>query len=524
MATTRRKVVIVGAGIAGLSAGVELSRSGQYEVIILEAMSTFGGRIQTLKGFGSHAIELGANWLHGTKGSPVYELAKKHDLLSMSDGSSSSCSSSSSISSSIFDDNEDAKWYKNNSAEENQYRTEAGECMNTKLVLQAKKMFADAMDKNVDSIHVSEVDMDQNTGDALAQGFAEELKHRGIVNDTKEYHQYWLIYKHCCSMECLDIGSNTLRDAQLKSYDNYKELEGGYYTTLGEEGYQGVLEKLLEDIPEGSILYNTPVERIQYADCNTRNGSVPQDDDDDDAVVTVTCEDGRTFRCSHVIMTASVGFLKENLETFFRPPLPEDKLGAIRTLPYGNVNKIFLKYKRPFWNSSDFGLQVLWDAPLPTKEESEEEKKEKFYRMLPGFDIEDRNDDILVGWTYGRGADYMETLTDEEIGQRCTAILRKFLNDPSIPEPEKVLCTRWKGNRYQRGAYGAFLPVQALGKEIEGIQRPVYSNRTRHGQKVPVLLFAGEAFHKTYFSTTHGAMVSGMDQAKVLINFSLVSK
>ena len=68
--------------------------------------------------------------------------------------------------------------------------------------------------------------------------------------------------------------------------------------------------------------------------------------------------------------------------------------------------------------------------------------------------------------------------------QRCTAILRKFLNDPSIPEPEKVLCTRWKENRYQRGAYGAFLPVQASGKEIEGIQRPVYSNRTRHGQKV----------------------------------------
>lgn len=254
----------------------------------------------------------------------------------MSDGSSSSSSSS------IFDDNEDSKWYNNNSAEENQYRTEAGECMNTKLVLQAKKMYADAMDKNVDSIHVPEVDMDQNTGDALAQGFAEELKQRGIVNDTKEYHQYWLIYKHCCWMECMDIGANTLRDVQLKSYGNYEELEGGYYTTLGEEGYQGVLEKLLEDIPEGSILYNTPVARIQYADCAANNGSVPQDDGDD-ALVTVTCEDGRTFRCSHVIVTASVGFLKENLETFFRPPLPEEKLSAIRTLPYGNVNKIFLK-------------------------------------------------------------------------------------------------------------------------------------------------------------------------------------
>ncbi|XP_063967218.1 spermine oxidase-like [Lytechinus pictus] len=524
MAGERRKVVIVGAGMAGLSAGVELCKSGCYDVTILEAMPTCGGRIQTLKGFGSRAIELGANWLHGTKGSPVYELAKTHDLLSYSDDSSSSSSDESVSSpsySSIFDENE-AKWYNYNSVEENQFRTESGECIDTKLVVRAKKMYADALDKKLAECEQPEVDIDQRKclDEAVAQGFAEELKQHGVISDTKEYRQYWLMYEHCCRMECMDIGSNTLQDVQLRSYVNYEELEGDYYTTLGRKGYQGILEKLLVDIPANSIHYNTPVSRIQYAKCHDTNDVAL--DYEDDSVVMVTCEDGRTFLCNHVIVTASIGFLKENVETLFQPPLPEDKLDAIRIFPYGTVNKIFMKYKRPFWTSEDFGLQVLWDSP--NKDESEEEEKEKFYRMLTGFDVEDKNDDILLGWVYGRGADYMETMTDEETGQRCTAILRKFLNDPSIPEPEKVLCTRWNGNRFQRGSYGAFLPVEGSGKEIEAFQRPVYSQRTRHGKKVPVLLFAGEACHESYFSTTHGAMVSGMDQAKVLIKFSSTSE
>ena len=40
--------------------------------------------------------------------------------------------------------------------------------------------------------------------------------------------------------------------------------------------------------------------------------------------------------------------------------------------------------------------------------------------MLPGFDADEKNPDVLIGWTYGRGAEYMETLSDEEIGQVCS--------------------------------------------------------------------------------------------------------
>lgn len=47
---TKRRVIIVGAGLAGLSAGFELKRQG-HEVVILEAQNRVGGRIHTLRSF-----------------------------------------------------------------------------------------------------------------------------------------------------------------------------------------------------------------------------------------------------------------------------------------------------------------------------------------------------------------------------------------------------------------------------------------------------------------------------------------
>jgi len=47
----RKRVVIVGAGMAGLVAGLELKRQG-HEVVLLEAQNRVGGRVHTLRSFG----------------------------------------------------------------------------------------------------------------------------------------------------------------------------------------------------------------------------------------------------------------------------------------------------------------------------------------------------------------------------------------------------------------------------------------------------------------------------------------
>ena len=71
------KVLIIGAGAAGLYAGYILKSKG-IDFQILEAAPNFGGRLGKLTGFANFPIDVGAQWMHG-KNSIVGDLAKKSD-------------------------------------------------------------------------------------------------------------------------------------------------------------------------------------------------------------------------------------------------------------------------------------------------------------------------------------------------------------------------------------------------------------------------------------------------------------
>jgi monoamine oxidase len=59
------KVIIIGAGAAGLYAGFILKSMG-IDFEILEATGNIGGRMGKLTGFSDYTIDQGAQWLHGT--------------------------------------------------------------------------------------------------------------------------------------------------------------------------------------------------------------------------------------------------------------------------------------------------------------------------------------------------------------------------------------------------------------------------------------------------------------------------
>ncbi len=69
------KVIIIGAGAAGLYAGYILKSKG-IDFQILEASSTYGGRMGTLNGFADYPLDRGAQWLHG-KNSILGDLVTK---------------------------------------------------------------------------------------------------------------------------------------------------------------------------------------------------------------------------------------------------------------------------------------------------------------------------------------------------------------------------------------------------------------------------------------------------------------
>ena len=74
MSAQASEVLVIGAGIAGLTAARDLTIDG-YDVVVLEARERIGGRIWT-----SHELsvpaDLGASWIHGFEDNPIARLAR----------------------------------------------------------------------------------------------------------------------------------------------------------------------------------------------------------------------------------------------------------------------------------------------------------------------------------------------------------------------------------------------------------------------------------------------------------------
>lgn len=68
------RVVVIGAGLAGLAAARRLHDAGR-EVLVLEARARIGGRIHTSREWPDLPMDLGASWIHGQQGNPLTALA-----------------------------------------------------------------------------------------------------------------------------------------------------------------------------------------------------------------------------------------------------------------------------------------------------------------------------------------------------------------------------------------------------------------------------------------------------------------
>lgn len=132
-------------------------------------------------------------------------------------------------------------------------------------------------------------------------------------------------------------------------FGSYVEIPGGKVRVP--LGYVGVLAPLLRGLPDNSIKYCKPVNSIEWG---RPNDECPR--------AVVKCCDGDEFPADYVIVTVSLGVLKNQHDKMFCPGLPASKVEAISKLGFGCVNKVFLEYERPFWVWQEGNIKLAWSA------------------------------------------------------------------------------------------------------------------------------------------------------------------
>ena len=226
--------------------------------------------------------------------------------------------------------------------------------------------------------------------------------------------------------------------------------------------------------------------------------------------IKVECDNGRTINCEQIICTIPLGVLKDFANDIFEPSLPAKKLKSINKLMFGTVDKIILEYDRPFLNPSISEIMLLWDDHSVAEDEIADISKSWFRKI---YSFTKLSDTLLLGWISGKAAEYMESLTNEEVAHVCTRILRCFLNDQFIPSPKSCIHTSWHSQPYTRGSYTA-MAVGASQHDIENLAEPLADP---HDPSKIRLTFAGEHTHSSFYSTVHGAYLSGRTAAQVVL-------
>jgi polyamine oxidase len=297
-----QRVVVVGAGIAGLTVANALTHQG-VECVVLEARDRVGGRLHTVDLAGC-PVDLGGSWIHHPVGNPLRDFTRQAGV-SCTDG----------------DPLPHLTGY--DAGEGRPLSADEVDATSTLLF----ETFADAVDElrarlGPDASAAAAIEAFV-AGAGLAPGPGRRA--RQALRATVE----------------ADAADRAERQS-LQWLWTELEYDGNYFGDLPDGGYRRVVEAMAEglDVRLGTVV----TEVVRTA-----------------AGVEVLLADGTVEAGSHTVVTVPLGVLRSGTLRF-TPDLPADRLAAIDRIGFGCYEKVVLAFDEPFWQAAGFTHLMLFSA------------------------------------------------------------------------------------------------------------------------------------------------------------------
>ncbi|KAK3673258.1 hypothetical protein LTR78_006803 [Recurvomyces mirabilis] len=395
----RTKVVVLGAGIAGITAAQQLALANISDFIIVEYTSSIGGRVaHTTFGNDSngnpYVVELGANWVQGTAtdggpSNPIWTLAQKWNLTN------------------TYSNYSDILTY-----DQSGYND-----------------YSDLLSNYEDAYAT----LEQDAGTILVENLQDRSVRSGLrladwnpARDAqKQAVEWWewdweFAFPPEQSSQVFGIVNYNTTFYQFSADNNYVFDQRGFNAFIIGEASTFLAAN------DSRLLLETVVTNISYSDTG----------------VTITNEDGSCVSADYAICTFSLGVL-QNQVVDFEPRLPDWKEAAIASFAMGTYTKIFLQFNETFWPEA---TQFLLYADPATR---------GYYPVFqslstPGF-IEGSN--IIFVTVVDQQSYTVEAQSDEETKEQVMGVLRTMFPDIIVPEPTAFMYPRWSEVPWAYGSY-----------------------------------------------------------------------
>ena len=390
-------IIVVGAGISGLVAADKLSKAG-YHVTVLEASDRAGGRIQSVD-FGGMKADLGASWIHGDEGNPLFSFAEGHQIDTIPTIVEPTY---------IYDiDGEEV-------SEEEWNR----------WTVFLNKLYDESF--NFPEITLLEL-IEMFWEEEVLSPKLERVFHCGIRLELEIPY----------AEDANKLAANVLQ-------------HDGYYPGRNHTLPKGMISVIDALVPSLEIITNTFVANIDYAgdsvvlhtlspaglptsrSCNACHSNA----------VAESVETTKVYKADRVLVALPVGVLK-NENVRFTPPLPPEKKAAIQNIQMGLMNKVYMRFDHPFWPA---------DGRFFSKQKTD---YNHIFELMNMHIINQQP--VLVAFFAGYHAKQIETMTEDALMNYLTEQLKDIFGEHA-PAPVEILCTKWHQSRFSLGSYPVIPP------------------------------------------------------------------